>query len=118
MDASDEMTSTSNSAGCRARVMAARTSLTKLVTPEEVSLCTTPTAFSLWPRSSRSLASTTCGSTPCRQSVSTTSTSSPSLTATWIHNAENWPTSNISILSQGESVFVNPPSQAPDPEEG
>ena len=38
MDASDEMTSTSSSAGCFARFIAARTALTELVTPDEVSL--------------------------------------------------------------------------------
>src|SRR5579872_7600553 len=47
IDASDEMTSTSNRAGCCARFIAARTAFTELVTPDDVSLCTTQTALIL-----------------------------------------------------------------------
>ena len=42
-----EIVSTSSRAGCRARSIALRTSRTRLVTPVEVSLCTTQTALML-----------------------------------------------------------------------
>ena len=44
-EASDEIVSTMNSAGCLARSIASRMSGMRLVTPVEVSLCTTMTAL-------------------------------------------------------------------------
>ncbi|MCY1384608.1 hypothetical protein D9M69_728880 [compost metagenome] len=44
-----EMVSTSSRAGCLAASMALRTAAMLLVTPVEVSLCTTHTALMLWP---------------------------------------------------------------------
>ncbi len=45
IEASEEMVSTMNSAGCAAASMAARISAMRLVTPVDVSLCTTMTAL-------------------------------------------------------------------------
>ena len=70
-----------NSAGCRARSIAARISAMRLVTPVEVSLCTTHTALIWCARSAASFSSTCAGSTPCRQSPGTKSISSPSRAA-------------------------------------
>ena len=56
-----------NSAGCPAASIACRMAPMRLVTPVEVSLCTTMTALTAWLRSAASRASTTAGSTPWRQ---------------------------------------------------
>src|SRR5229473_1477082 len=61
MEASEEIESTSRSAGCLARSIAARTSGTRLVTPVEVSLWTTITALRAWPLSAASRASPVAG---------------------------------------------------------
>ena len=75
MDASEEMVSTSSSAGWPAASSAPRTAPMRLVTPVDVSLCTTATALIARARSSASRASMRAGSAPVRQSPSRTSTS-------------------------------------------
>src|SRR5918999_1003354 len=59
---------------------------TRLVTPVDVSLWTTSTALIACALSSASLASTTAGSAPCLQSVSTRSTTIPRRLATSAHS--------------------------------
>ena len=98
--------------------MAARTSATRLVTPVEVSLWTTQTALIAWPESADSRSSTTSGSTPCRQSPGTRSTSSPSEPAIACHSIAKWPVSNASTRSPGERVLTSAASHAPVPELG
>ena len=85
MEPSDETASTSSSAGWPAPSIAPRICGRRLVTPVDVSLWTTSTARMRWSRSWLSLASSAAGSTPCRQSPGTTSTSSPSRRATSAH---------------------------------
>ena len=62
--ASPEMVSTINRAGCPALSMARRTAGMSLVTPVEVSLCTTQTALIWWSTSSLSRASIMSACTP------------------------------------------------------
>jgi hypothetical protein len=61
------MVSTSSSAGWPAASMARRTAAMSLVTPVEVSLCTTQTALISWALSSRRRASIMSAWTPWRQ---------------------------------------------------
>src|SRR5271156_4967890 len=75
-----------NSAGCRARSIAWRISAMRLVTPVEVSLCTTSTALNACARSATSFSSTTAGSTPLRQAPLTNSTSSERFPAILRHS--------------------------------
>ena len=58
----------------------------RLVTPVEVSLCTTQTARMLCALSSRSFASTTPASAPRRQSVGMNSVATPSFVAILFHS--------------------------------
>src|SRR6266852_1004996 len=90
----------------------------RLVTPVEVSLCTTHTALLERFLSSLSFASTAAGSTPRRQSVGTRSTERPSLVAILCQREAKWPVSNIKTRSPGESVLTSAASQAPVPEDG
>ena len=108
--------STSSSASEPAASIASRTSATRLVTPVDVSLCTTMTAAI--EGSCRSTAATLSGSTPWRQSPSTQSTSSPSRSAIARHSVAKWPVSNASTRSPGESVLTSAASQAPVPDDG
>jgi len=62
------MVSTSSNAGWPTLSVAARISPIRLVTPVEVSLCTTMTALMAWVESCASLASIAAGSAPWRQS--------------------------------------------------
>ena len=112
------MVSTSSSAGWPAASSAARTAPMRLVTPVEVSLCTTATALIARSRSSASRASIRAGSAPVRQSPSSTSTSRPSRRAIVDHSVEKCPVSHISTASPGESVFTSAASQAPVPDDG
>ncbi len=98
--------------------MAARISPTRLVTPVEVSLCTTMTAFIWWPVSAESRSCTASGGTPCRQSPGTNSTSRPSLPAISCHRVAKWPVSKHSTRSPGDRVLTSAASQAPVPEPG
>ena len=106
------------SAGWPARSIAARISAIRLVTPVEVSLWTTQTAFSRCSRSAVNFSSTSAGSTPCRQSPGTNSTSSPSRAAICRHNVAKWPVSNMITWSPGDNVFDSAASHAPVPEDG
>ena len=118
MEASEEMVSTMNSAGCLAASMARRTSSMREVAPVEVSLCTTHTALMVCPLSSRSRASMAPASAPLRQSEAMNSGCSPSLRLMLRHRVAKWPVSYISTLSPGESVLSSAASHAPVPEEG
>jgi hypothetical protein len=108
--------STSSSGSRPAASIAARISGTRLVTPVEVSLCTTITAA--MPGSSRRIASARSGSAPWRQSPGTQTTSSPRRSAIARHSVAKWPVSNASTRSPGESVLTSAASQAPVPDEG
>ena len=110
--------STSSSAGCPARSTACLTSGMRLVTPVEVSLCTTHTALTRWAPSARNFASIAAGSAPCRQSPGMNSTTSPSRSASLCQSVANCPVSHISTVSPGERVFASAASQAPVPEAG
>ena len=112
------MVSTSSSAGWPAASSAARTAPIRLVTPVEVSLCTTATALIARSRSSASRASMRAGSAPVRQSPSRSSTSRPSRRAISVHRVEKCPVSLISTMSPGESVFTSAASHAPVPDDG
>ena len=113
MDPAEETESTMSRAGCPAASMAARTSGMEFAMPVEVSLWTTITDFSRCERSARNAVSTWSGSTPLRQSHSTSSISSPKRSATPLHRVANMPLSNISTGSPGDSVLTIPASQAP-----
>ncbi len=112
------MVSTIRSAGWPTRSIALRTSATRLTTPVEVSLWTIRTLLIVRARSSASLASTSAGSTPLRQSPGTNSTSSPRRPAISRHRLAKWPVSNIRTLSPWDSVLTRAASQAPVPEAG
>ena len=98
--------------------MAARISGIRLVTPVDVSLCTTQTAAISCPVSAASRSATCAGSTPCRQSPGTMSTSSPRVRAISCHSVAKWPVSKQSTRSPGLSVLTSAASQAPVPEAG
>src|ERR1700716_1617953 len=89
-----------------------------LVTPVEVSLCTTITALMACAESCASLASISAGSAPWRQSPGMKSTSMPQRAAICRHSVAKWPVSTIRTLSPGESVLTIAASQAPVPDEG
>src|SRR6266704_1749545 len=112
------MVSTSSSAGWPTLSIAARISPIRLVTPVEVSLCTTITALMTWVESWASLASISAGSAPWRQSPGMKSTSMPKRPAICRHNVAKWPVSTIRTLSPGDSVLTIAASQAPVPDEG
>ena len=118
MEASEEMVSTSSSAGWPAASSAARTAPTGLVTPVEVSLCTTVTALIVRARSSASRASIRAGSAPVRQSPSRISTRRPSRRAIADQSVEKCPVSLISTVSPAERVLTSAASHAPVPDEG
>ncbi len=108
--------STSSSASEPAASIASRTSGTRLVTPVDVSLCTTITAAI--DGSERRTAATLSGSTPWRQSPGTQSTSRPSRSAIAFHSVAKWPVSKASTRSPGDSVLTSAASQAPVPDDG
>jgi hypothetical protein len=58
------------------------------------------------------------GSTPCRQSPGTKSTSRPKRAAIARHSVAKWPVSNMSTRSPGDSVLTRAASHAPVPEAG
>src|SRR4051812_11160917 len=118
IEPSDEIVSTRSRAGCFAASICLRTSAMRLTTPVEVSLWTMQTALMAWLRSSASLAYTTAGSAPRRQSLSTQSTCSPSLVAISLQSVAKWPVSNIRTVSPGESVLTSAASHAPVPDPG
>src|SRR5271163_4657240 len=118
MQPSEETASTSSNAGCPTLSMAWRTSAIGLITPVEVSLCTTQTALTARAVSAVSFCATTPGSTPCRQSPGTKSTTSPSLVAICCHNVAKCPVSKANTVSPGLSVFTSAASQPPVPEPG
>ena len=110
------MVSTSSSASEPSASIAARISGTRLVTPVEVSLCTTITARI--DGSARSIAPAVSGSAPWRQSPGTHATSSPSRSAIARHSVAKWPVSKASTRSPGDSVLTSAASQAPVPDDG
>ncbi len=118
MDASEEMVSTSSSAGWPTASSAARTSGTRLVTPVDVSLCTTQTALIVCWSSAASRWAISAGSAPWRQSPGITSTCSPSRPASSDQRVEKWPVSLISTRSPGLSVLTSAASHAPVPDDG
>src|SRR6185369_792374 len=124
-----EMLSTINSAGCPAASMALRTAMMLLVTPVEVSLCTTHTALMACPASAFSRSSIMSACTPRRQPGAAGSLSSlplydrnsglrPSRSAILFHREAKWPVSYISTWSPGLSTFASAASQAPVPDAG
>ena len=115
VEASDEMVSTMNSAGCLAASIAWRISSIGERQPVDVSLWSTHTALILCPASLRRCASISLGSAPMRQSVSMNSGSSPSRFAMLRHSVAKWPVLHISTRSPGESVLTSAPSHAPVP---
>ncbi len=88
-----ETESTMNRAGWFAASIASRTRAMLLVTPVEVSLCTTMTARIWWSGSARSRSSIASASTPLRQSPAITSTCSPMRVASRSHRAAKCPVS-------------------------
>ena len=90
-----------------------------LVTPVDVSLCTTATALmAAVAIVGEPASSDRGGSTPWRQSPGTKSTCSPSRTAMSRHSVAKWPVSNISTASPGDSVLTSAASHAPVPDDG
>ena len=109
--------------------MARRTAAMSLVTPVEVSLCTTHTAWMRCALSLRSRSSTSAAGTPWRQAFgrpvassvpgsARNSGSRPSFTAIFCHSVAKWPVSTISTASPGLIVLASAASQAPVPEAG
>jgi hypothetical protein len=86
----------------------------RLVTPVEVSLCTTITART----SSSSASAIRSGSAPWRQSPSSQTTFRPSRSAISRQSVAKCPVSNAITLSPGESVLTIAASQAPVPDAG
>ena len=118
MDPREEITSTINRHGCPTASIASRTRSMRLVTPVDVSLCTTNKALYERARSLASVSSTTAGSTPLRQSPGTNSTSSPRRVATPHHCEAKNPWPNISTLSPADNVLTSPASHPPLPDAG
>ena len=112
------MVSTWSSAGCLALSIALRTGGIRLVTPVEVSLCTTHTALMAWDLSAASRASTSPASTPWRQSPGIMSISRESFFAIFCQSEAKWPVSHMRTRSPGESVFTSAASHAPVPDAG
>ena len=116
------MVSTKSKAGCLAASMARRTAAMSLVTPVEVSLCTTHTALMLWPVSAFRRCSIRSACTPLRQPSKPgrlkTSDFSPSWLASLFHKNAKWPVSYISTWSPVLSTLHKAASQAPVPEAG
>ena len=121
-EARPEMVSTSSSAGCFAASMALRTAAMLLVTPVEVSLCTTQTALMLCCVSALSRSSIRSARTPWRQTSAPgsviTSVLRPMRVASFCQRAAKWPVSYISTWSPALSVLTSAASQAPVPEAG
>ena len=116
------MLSTISSAGWRAASMALRTAGMSLVTPVEVSLCTTHTALMACWVSAFSRSSIMSACTPRRQPSipgrPRNSGFSPSRVAILFHRLAKWPVSYISTASPGLSTLTRAASQAPVPEAG
>ena len=81
------------SAGWFAASIAFRTSGIRLVTPVEVSLCTTRTALNRWSVSASRVSWIFCGSAPLRQSPAMTVGLRPHFSASAFHSEEKWPVS-------------------------
>ena len=90
----------------------------RLVTPVEVSLCTTQTAFIRCSRSAANFSATKAGSTPCRQSPGTNSTSSPSRVAICRHNAREMAGLEHQHPVARRQCVDSAASHAPVPEDG
>ena len=101
MLASEEMVSTSSSAGWPAASIAARTSSMRLVQPVEVSLWTTQTARMRCARSAVRRSPIAATSAPRRQSVSMNSGARPRRRAISSHSVANQPVRHISTASPG-----------------
>src|SRR6202012_3827175 len=104
--------------GCLARSIAFLISAIRLVTPVDVSLCTTITALKACCLSFLSCASTSSGDAPRRQLPGTYSTCTWCFSATCFHREEKCPVSNISTRSPGLSEFTIAASHAPVPDDG
>ena len=115
---SDEIVSTSSSAGWPAASIAARTSSIRLAHPVEVSLWTTHTARMRWAASRDNASPIAATSAPRRQSVSMNSGTRCSRCAISFHSVANQPLRHISTASPGESVLASAASHAPVPEAG
>jgi len=124
-----EMLSTINRAGWPAASMALRTEAMSEVTPVEVSLCTTHTAFILRSVSLRRRASIRSACTPRRQppawgrcsslpSQARNSVEMPRRVAIFCHSEAKCPVSNISTWSPALRVLHRAASHAPVPEAG
>ncbi len=110
--------STIRSAGCLASSSARRTPATSLVTPVAVSLWQTRTALiSCFVSALRMRAYSSTG-TPSPHGTCTACTSSPCRWHRSTHRCENWPNTDASTLSPGDSVLVIAASQPPVPEPG
>ena len=111
------MVSTISSAGWLAASMAGRTAAIRLVTPVEVSLCTTQTAL---------IACAGVGRQPLLDdglhAVAPVAGHQvglePERAAIFCHSVAKWPVSNISTRSPGLSVLTSAASQAPVPDAG
>ena len=119
MEASEEIVSTSRSAGWPASSMALRTSGTRLVTPVEVSLWTTHTALMACALSAASRASTAAGiGAAAPVAGDELDLEAEAARRSCATGRRSGPVSNISTLSPGESVLTSAASQAPVPEAG
>ena len=116
------MVSTISNAGCLALSMARRTAAMSLVTPVEVSLCTTHTALMLCAVSALRRVSIMSALTPWRQPSTPgspmNSDFSPKRVASLFHSEAKWPVSNISTWSPALRVLTKAASHAPVPEAG
>ncbi len=121
-EARPEMLSTINSAGCLAASMALRTAGMLLVTPVDVSLCTTHTALMACAVSAFSRASIMSACTPRRQpsmpGSPRNSVFRPRRVAILFHRLAKWPVSYIRTWSPGLSTLHSAASHAPVPEAG
>lgn len=114
----EDTPSTMSSAGCLLSSMTLRTNARSLVTPVEVSLCTTHTALIFLSLSARRISSRRASSAASPHGWSMTVTSRPSRCIMSIQRCEKTPKRKVTTLSPGQSVLVSADSQPPVPVPG
>ena len=113
--ASEATTSTTKSAGCPARSMAARSAARSLVMPLAVSVCTTKTAVISCASSARSTASISAGSIGKPSTQGVRITRPPIASVCTAHDSEKCPVPGTSTAWPGATRLAMTASHAPWP---